>query len=76
MSIGKASAGLFDSNRRFGEPSHSRRSEQLIMTDPIAAAVRTSSAKSDRSMNAILNYSIAAVVFLAAAGIFIGIWIW
>jgi hypothetical protein len=46
------------------------------MTDPIAAAVRTSSAKPDRSMNAILNYSIAAVVFLAAAGIFIGIWIW
>ncbi len=46
------------------------------MTDPIAAAVRTSSVKSDRSMSAILNYAIAAVVFLGAAGIFIGVWIW
>jgi hypothetical protein len=46
------------------------------MTDPIAAAVRTSAAKPDRSMNAILNYSIVAIVLLGAVGIFVGVWIW
>ena len=46
------------------------------MTDPIAAAVRTSSAKPDRSMNTILNYSIVAVALLGAVGVLIGVWIW
>jgi hypothetical protein len=46
------------------------------MTDPIAATIRTSADKPARPMNAILNYSIVAVVLLGAVGIFIGIWIW
>lgn len=46
------------------------------MTDPVAAAMRTSTAKPDRPMDAILNYSIASVVLLGAVGIFVGVWIW
>jgi hypothetical protein len=43
------------------------------MIEPIAARA---AAKPDRSMNAVLNYSIAGIVILAAAGILLGAWIW
>jgi hypothetical protein len=43
------------------------------MIEPIAVRA---AAKPDRSMNAILNYSIAGMVLLGAAGILLGVWIW
>ncbi len=43
------------------------------MIEPIAVPAAD---KADRPMNTILNYSIAGVVLLGAAGILLGIWIW
>jgi hypothetical protein len=50
-----------------------RKQQGIQMTEPVAVRA---AAKPDRSMNALLNYSIAGIVILAAAGILLGAWIW